>query len=326
MTHAHFAYGWINPVMGFGFAMAGSFLGLTCMIKARQLPKGRSRTKWLAFAALAIGVTGIWMMHFIAMIGFSVIGSNVRYDVPITTASLAISVVSVSFGLFVVGMGDPSRVKVAIGGPLTGLGVVVMHYTGMAAVNISGTITYDTTWMALSVVIAIVAATAALSFATWVRGRVALLLSSLIMAVAVCGMHYTGMMAVSVTVDTNSHTPVPGADPLLLLIPILILATVVLIGLIFGLIGGQDEFELPSRFTDLPDTARPTAPVTPSDTEVPALWADDTPPAPAVGAERRRETAAALSQAGNHRRSHRTGLAPAPDVTTPHREPVRHPR
>ena len=241
VTHAHFAYGWVNPLMALGFGLAGSFLGLHCMMRARDLPPGKERNKWLILASLAIGGIGIWMMHFIAMIGFSVHDSIVRYDVAITAVSLLISILSVAFGLFVVGVGDASVSKILLGGPLTGTGVVAMHYTGMAAVNLSGTLHYDTGWVIASVIIAIVAATTALFFTAWVTTRGSLLIASLTMAVAVCGMHYSGMGAISVTISNRGLDPVAGVDPLLLLIPILLLATVVLIVLIAGVLGGQDE-------------------------------------------------------------------------------------
>ena len=240
MTHDHLAYGWINPIMGLGFALAGSFLGLTCMVNARNTPKGAGRVKWLIFAALAIGGTGIWMMHFIAMIGFTVKDSPVRYDLTITIASLVISIVSVGFGLFVVGMGDSSLKKILGGGTLTGLGVVSMHYTGMAAVNLSGTLHYNPVWVVVSVVIALVAATVALYFTTWVRGRASFITASIIMSIAVCGMHYTGMAAISVEIFNNGKNKVDGYEPLLLLIPILVLATVAIIGLIFGVLSEQE--------------------------------------------------------------------------------------
>lgn len=259
MTHDHFAYGPINPIMGFGFALAGAFLGLTCMVHARRLPSGRGRVKWLAFASLAIGGTGIWMMHFIAMIGFAVPDGTIKYDIPTTIASLVISIVSVAFGIFTVGLGKASLVKILIGGPLTGMGVVAMHYTGMAAVNLPGTIHYDLMWVAGSIAIALVAATVALFFTTWVSGRGSLAGASVIMAIAVTGMHYTGMRSVSVTINPDI-LDVQGVDPLVLLIPILLLATCVLIGLIVGVLGEKDDMdELPERIVDAIERRRDLA-------------------------------------------------------------------
>lgn len=242
MTHVHFAYGWINPLLGFGFALAGAYLGLTCMVRARRHPVGRTRRRWLALAALSIGGIGIWVMHFIAMIGFTVDVGDVRYDVGITAASLLISILSVAFGLFVVGTGNPSILKLAIGGPLTGLGVVAMHYTGMAAVNIHGVIEYDLLWVVGSVAVAIVAATTALYFTTWVDGRPWLITASGVMALAVCGMHYTGMGAIATVPDSGRLAPVEGVEPLLLLLPILALATASLIALIVGVLTDGDDF------------------------------------------------------------------------------------
>lgn len=265
MTHEHFAFGPINPIMGFGFALAGAFLGLTCMVHARRLPSGRGRVKWLAFASLAIGGTGIWMMHFIAMIGFSVPEGTVRYDIPITVASLVISIISVAFGIFTVGLGQASIAKIAIGGPLTGMGVVAMHYTGMAAVNLPGSIHYDPLWVTASIVIALVAAAVALFFTTWVSGKGSLVGAAVIMAIAVTGMHYTGMRAVTVTVDPGI-LDVPGVDPLVLLIPILVLATGVLIGLIVGVLGDDkdDMDELPERIVEAIEKRRELAEESPA--------------------------------------------------------------
>ncbi|MEV0650400.1 MHYT domain-containing protein [Phytomonospora sp. NPDC050363] len=229
--------------MGFGFAISGSLLGLFCMVRARNATTTGSKVMRLGYATIALGGTGIWMMHFTAMIGFDVQNSDVRYDIGVTALSLFISIASVGFGIYTVGLGRKSLTKVLIGGPLTGLGVVAMHYTGMGAVRINGTIEYDPLLFSASVAIAVIAATVALAFAVWIEGRKPILIASVIMAIAVCGMHYTGMASVSVALRTEGAQPVPGVDPILLLIPIMVLATIALIGLIFGLLSDADEPE-----------------------------------------------------------------------------------
>jgi len=87
-------------------------------------------------------------------------------------------------------------VEPALGGILTGLGVALMHYTGMAAMIMQARITYDTTLFAASLVIAVVAATVALWLAFNLRGNLQRFGSAIVMGIAVCGMHYTGMYAV----------------------------------------------------------------------------------------------------------------------------------
>src|SRR5215475_1533979 len=171
-TLQQFTYGVVTPVLAYALSVLGSLLGLVATAHAQSVTKHRAR--WLVLAAWAIGGTGIWTMHFMAMIGFSVDGSPVRYDIGITVASWLTAVVVVGIGLFVVGLGRPSIVKVLLGGPLTGVGVAAMHYTGMDAMRVHGDVHYDRTRVIASVVIAAVAATAALFFTVRVRRPMAI--------------------------------------------------------------------------------------------------------------------------------------------------------
>jgi NO-binding membrane sensor protein with MHYT domain len=184
----------------------------------------------LVLAAWAIGGTGIWVMHFMAMIGFSVPESQLRFDVPITIASFLIAVVVVGVGLFTVGYGKPSALKVIIGGLVTGVSVAFMHYTGMAAMNINGDFTYDRDLVFASYAIAVIAATAALWFTLVVKGPVATILAASIMGVAVCGMHFTGMAAIRVDIAEEFHV-VPGVPVNWFLAPILLFIVVVVVAL-----------------------------------------------------------------------------------------------
>ena len=64
---------------------------------------------------------------------------------------------------------------------------------GMAALRMNASMTYHVPLLVLSVVIAIVAATAALWAALRLHGVLSTLGAAMIMGVAVSGMHYTGM-------------------------------------------------------------------------------------------------------------------------------------
>ena len=68
-----------------------------------------------------------------------------------------------------------------------------MHYTGMEGIRVSAQIHYSPVLVAASALIAIAACTVALWFAVSVRGWVQVTGAAAVMAVAVCGMHYTGM-------------------------------------------------------------------------------------------------------------------------------------
>lgn len=200
----NFTFGLLNPALAYVMSCLGCFLGLRCTTRARALA-GMARARWLLLAGLSIGTTGIWVMHFIAMLGFSIPEETIRYNVPVTILSMLIAVAVVSIGLLIVGFGGEGLTPLLTGGTIIGLGVASMHYMGMAAMRMPETMGYDPVLLALSVVIAIVAGTAALWAALRLGGLWSTLVASLIMGVAVSGMHYTGMAAL------RAYAASPGA-------------------------------------------------------------------------------------------------------------------
>src|SRR6266700_2369687 len=157
----NFAFGLLNPVLAYVMSCLGCFLGLQCTTRARALA-GMARARWLLLAGVSIGTTGIWVMHFIAMLGFTIPRETIHYNVPITILSMLIAVAIVCAGLLIVGFGGEGPGPLLLAGLITGVGVASMHYTGMAAMRMPGRITYNPGLFIISVVIAIVAATAAL--------------------------------------------------------------------------------------------------------------------------------------------------------------------
>jgi NO-binding membrane sensor protein with MHYT domain len=220
VTVHNFTYGVFNPALGYLMSCLGAFLGLRCVTRARA-HEGRARASWLGLAAVAIGACGIWVMHFIAMLGFTIPGQSITYNVPVTIASMLIAIAVVGAGLFIVGYGDGSMTRLALGGVVVGIGVASMHYLGMAAMIMPDTMSYNPVLLALSVVIAVVAGTVALWIGTWVRGLGATLGASLVMGVAVSGMHYTGMAAMDVHRGAMAAMA-GGASPVAFLFPLLI--------------------------------------------------------------------------------------------------------
>ncbi|MEU2914531.1 MHYT domain-containing protein [Streptomyces massasporeus] len=215
-----FRYGAVTPVAAYVMACLGGALGLRCIV--RSLLDAQSwKTGWLALGAASIGC-GIWTMHFIAMIGFHVEETRVRYDAATTVLSLVVAVVVVGVGVFIVGHRGTGGVTLAVAGAITGLGVAGMHYLGMAAMRLNGEVGYDPVGVALSVLIAVGAATAALWSAVTIRGFLTSLGASLVMGVAVSGMHYTGMAAVSVHVHDSTGGTWAGDSPTSLMLPMLL--------------------------------------------------------------------------------------------------------
>jgi NO-binding membrane sensor protein with MHYT domain len=235
----NFTYGPVTPVLGFVMSSLGCFLGLRCTTRARA-SQGAPRVRWLLLATVSIATTGIWVMHFVAMLGFTIPGQTITYSVPVTAASMLIAVVVVGTGLFIVGLGSSAWWTLLLGGVIIGFGVASMHYIGMAAMTMPDTVRYSDTLVVLSVVIAVVAGTAALWAALRLAAVWSTLVASLIMGVAVSGMHYTGIAAMRVygTQNPGMLAAMPGGVsaqafllPLIVGISLLAFALTVIISL-----------------------------------------------------------------------------------------------
>ncbi len=193
----NFSYGFLTPALGYLMSCLGCFLGLRCTTRARVV-HGASRVRWLLLAAVSIGVAGVWGMHFVAMLGFTIPGHTIRYSVPVTIFSMLIAVIVVSVGLLIVGFGGEGLGPLLTGGVIIGLGVASMHYIGMSAMRMPDTMRYSAGLVILSVIIAVVTGTVALLAALRLDTLWSAIVACLIMGVAVSGMHYTGMAAMHV--------------------------------------------------------------------------------------------------------------------------------
>jgi diguanylate cyclase (GGDEF)-like protein len=180
-------------------ATLASYTTLDLAGRISKLAVRRYRRYWLVGGAFSMGI-GIWSMHFVGMLAFS-LPIPLGYDPLITLASLLIAVAVSYFALGLVTGGLLSMTRLLTGGLLMGLGIAAMHYTGMAAMRMAPGISYTPAIFLLSVLIAVVASTAALWIAFTLRsGTHSYLLArrlgaALVMGVAITGMHYTGMGA-----------------------------------------------------------------------------------------------------------------------------------
>jgi NO-binding membrane sensor protein with MHYT domain len=230
-TVVQFAYGPVNPVAGFLLAYIGCLFGLGAAAKARGATDGGRRARWLLITSAAIGI-GVWLMHFMAVLGFEVVSAPVRYDVATMLESAGLAVTAVGVGVFIAAYPRRrSALLVIVGGLVTGFGLAGMHYLGMAATRFSGTIDYDHGRVYLSVAVAVLAAIVALWFCVTVRGWWVRGFAAAVAAGAVTAMHYVGMSAVRVHV---LDTPLPGTglSPIVLVLPITIVAASLLMGLV----------------------------------------------------------------------------------------------
>lgn len=191
---------------------------------------GRARLGWLLASSLALG-GGIWSMHFVGMLAF-VMPMPATYDLQLTAFSLLLPVFLVSAGFICVSRFGNGIPQLATAGLLAGFGVVTMHYVGMAAMRMPGVaVSYDPWIVAASIVIALAAATIAFWLAfrtskTWER-----LVASVVMGLAIAGMHYTGMAAASFTMNdaVNAAGHGPEIQPGVLAVIVVSASTILLL-------------------------------------------------------------------------------------------------
>lgn len=187
-------------VASFVVSALGAYVALGVTRVMRDRRGGVSRLNAL-LAGVALGGVGIWSMHFLGMLAWDAgLALGYRWGETLLSLLIAVGVSALALGYIAAGPFTWRRLLVA--GPLAGLGVAAMHFMGMASVRFGGFLQWDAGLVVLAVGIAVVAATAALWLAFGPGQRVPRSLSALVMAAAVCTMHYTGMAAADVVCTT----------------------------------------------------------------------------------------------------------------------------
>jgi diguanylate cyclase (GGDEF)-like protein len=154
---------------------------------------------WLGAGALTMG-TGVWAMHFVGMQAFE-LPVRLSYSLGLTGLSWVAAVGVSLLALYAISRTKLGAKGIAAGALVMGLGICIMHYSGMLAMRMSPGIQYDPMLLAASAVIAVLASAAALYISFSLRqlpsNRISLakLTAALVMGAAICGMHYTGMAA-----------------------------------------------------------------------------------------------------------------------------------
>ena len=162
--------------------------------------RGRIRLIWLLGGSAAMGV-GIWSMHYIGMLAYS-LPVTVFYFWPAVLLSLLAAILASAIALFVVSRDEMGSMHIGVGGLLMGIGIASMHYIGMEAMRLPAMCRYSSPLVSLSVVLAIVISLVALWLTFHLRTETKSmgwrkLASATLMGAAIPVMHYTGMAAVT---------------------------------------------------------------------------------------------------------------------------------
>ncbi|KOQ95354.1 putative bifunctional diguanylate cyclase/phosphodiesterase [Pluralibacter gergoviae] len=189
-----------NPLLvaiSFVIAILAAWTALS-MAGRVSTSRGKTAAFWLTGGGVSMGI-GIWSMHFIGMMAMDN-AMLMHYSLWLTSLSMIVAIASSLFALWLVSVDRLSPHRLLPGSLVMGTGIVVMHYTGMAAIEVSSPIIWHYGWVIASVIIALLASFSALWLTFRLRleaAQVALMRfgAAILMGIAIAGMHYAGMMA-----------------------------------------------------------------------------------------------------------------------------------
>jgi NO-binding membrane sensor protein with MHYT domain/nitrogen-specific signal transduction histidine kinase len=179
-------------------AMLTAYTTLDLAIRVTDA-KSQEKWWWLLGGAIAMGI-GIWAMHFIAMLAFS-LPIPINYDWLTVLISVLPAIFASRLALYLVSQPKLSILRLLSGSLVMGTGISAMHYIGMAAIRLPAEMSYDLSIVAISIAIAILISLVALWLGfnlkanSTVTGRFLRIGSAILMGAAIPSMHYTGMMA-----------------------------------------------------------------------------------------------------------------------------------
>ncbi|QBX84444.1 putative bifunctional diguanylate cyclase/phosphodiesterase [Enterobacter roggenkampii] len=200
-------YNHILVVLSFVVAILAAYTALNMAARVAG-SEGVAARVWLAGGGIAMGI-GVWAMHFIGMLAMD-LSMSMSYNASLTVLSMVIAVGSSLFALWLVSC-DRLRLRRLLPGALVmGSGIVAMHYTGMAALEVMPGIIWDKVWVAISVAIALAASLTALWLTFRLRHDAAQVVlmrtgAAITMGIAIAGMHYAGMKAAQFPMSTMVH-------------------------------------------------------------------------------------------------------------------------
>jgi diguanylate cyclase (GGDEF)-like protein/PAS domain S-box-containing protein len=205
----------------------------------RASDAGRDRALSWLFASATVFGTGVWATHFIAELAYEP-GFPIDYDVGLTALSLVAAIGAVWLGMFVA----HRFAAPVLGGAMIGAGIAAMHYTGMAALRAPAQLHWDAGYVLTSGAIAMTFAAAAMFVSSWKRLLPGRPIAALLLLLAIVGLHFTTMAAVTLVPDPLIAVPGHAIAPNVLAFAIA-MATALIAGL--GLLGMIVDDYLASR-------------------------------------------------------------------------------
>jgi PAS domain S-box-containing protein len=226
-------------------AILAAFVALSISGRIAAAATPRARYAWASAGAISMG-GGIWSMHFVGMLAFS-LPCGITYDAVGTLLSMIPGMLASGIALATISKPHaPGLGRLTISAVLMGVGIAAMHYSGMAAMRPEALVRYDPALVAISIVVAI-----ALSFVSLgIRFQVhrlqsspmaATVIAASVMGCAVAGMHYTAMQASIFFPLPDAPTYSMALSPTLLALLITVFTVLIAVSTLVGTFAGRQS-------------------------------------------------------------------------------------
>lgn len=184
-------------------AMMAGFTGLSVMQGASNL-RVEQRKRTLIMAAIAMG-SGIWSMHFIAMLGMK-LATPFFYDALTTLASALVAILVVGVALLLLHFMPRSREIKIIAGLIVGLGILAMHYLGMFGIRLVHP-EYSLLGIIVAILTSIILSISMIFMSYNERENKNIIAGTILFGIAVFTVHFVAMMGTSFTKIQNLVVP-----------------------------------------------------------------------------------------------------------------------
>ena len=220
-----------------GLVSVLSSLVAIMLLHHARAASGRVRAMWFALAGMAAGC-GMWAAHFIALLAYSP-GVPLAFNLGLTGLSLVAVMIVATVGLTFAVTG-PARWAAPAGGAIVGLGIAMMHYTGMSAMELPGQVAWATDLVAASILLSLAFGVAAMSvMARWtdLRGTLG---AATLLSLSTCVHHFTAMGAINIIPDPErTIAPSSLSEPTLAFVVATITVAILGMTLVGSIAGGQ---------------------------------------------------------------------------------------
>lgn len=230
-------------------AILAAFVALSISGRIVAATTRRARYAWASAGAISMG-GGIWSMHFVGMLAFS-LPCGITYEPAGTIFSMIPGMLASGIALNAISKPDePGLGRLSVSAVLMGAGIAAMHYSGMAAMQPEALLRYNAGLVVISIVVAVVLAFVSLGIRfqfhrTQSPRMAATIAAASVMGCAVAGMHYTAMQAAIFFPLPDAPTYNMALSPTLLALLITMFAVLIAVStLVATFAGRQNELAL----------------------------------------------------------------------------------